>query len=820
MGAIDTLTRNLRHAARGLRKAPGFTMAAVSTLALGIGANTAIFSVVKAVMFTPLPYDRPEQLAMIWNASRPGDVTSLSLQEVVSYRDDATTFSTVGGYIESNANLTGTDDPERVRSAVVTGELFATLGVTPLLGRSLSPSDSAPGAPEVVVLGHNLWQRRFGGRPDIVGQTIIVNGRRREVVGVMPPAFQLPLDYLAARPTELWTAETIDPARLGAWGDRSHVAVGRLRPSTPAALATSEMKVIGERWIQAGFVRDHGDGTLFRSAIPLQDLLTRGVRQALLVLFGAVGLVLLIACANVVNLLLARADARRREIAVRGALGADRVTIVGQLLTEGVVLATLSGAVGLALARGALQVLQALRPAGLPRATDASLDTTTLLFTAGLALITGCCFGVLPALQLSRQSYSSALNDGTRGASPGRVRLGARRGLVILQLAFSVVLVIGAGLLLRSLIELQRVDLGFNPDRVLTAQLQLPAGDYPGAAEVVDFYRNLTERLAQLPGVTAAGAIRILPLSRAIGDWSITIEGRPTAPNENPNGDFQWATPGYLDAMGLTMKRGRWLTTADREDAPPVVVISETMAERYWPGQDAIGKRFQMGGTGTTRPPMTIVGIVKTLHHDAVVEEARAEMYLPHAQLSASVGSPARGMAIAIRTTQDPAALAPALRETIRAFDRNLPVSDIQTMDRITSTALAGPRFAAFLLGLFAVLALILAAVGTYATISLLVSQRSHEIGVRMALGAEPRAIVSTIFREGLTLAGGGIAIGIVGALLLSRLLETLLYGVTSLDPLTFSVVPAMLAMVALLASVMPARRAASLDPVSTLRQG
>ena len=817
---MDTLTRNVRHAARILRKSPGFTLAAVATLALGIGANTAIFSVVKAVIFTPLPYDRPDQLVMIWNAARPGDVTNLSLQEVVSYRDDSTTFSAVGGYIETNANLTGGDDPERVRAAVVTGELFSTLGVTPLLGRALSASDSAPGTPEVVALGNSLWQRRFGGTPNIVGQTIIVNGRRREVVGVMPPAFQLPMDYLADRPTELWIPEVIDRARLGAWGDRSHVGVGRLRSTSSAALATSEMKVIGERWIQAGFVRDHGDGGLFRAAIPVQDLLTRGVRQALLVLLGAVGIVLLIACANVVNLLLAKADVRRREVAVRGALGAGRLAIVGQLFTEGVVLATLSGVVGLVLARGAMQVLHALRPAGLPRVTDASLDTTTLLFTAGLALITGGLFGALPALQLSRQSFVSVLNDGARGAAPGRVRLGVRRGLVVLQLAFSVVLVIGAGLLLRSLIELQRIDLGFNPERVLTAQIQLPASDYPDAAQVVEFYRRLTDRLADLPGVTAAGAVRILPLSRAIGDWSITIEGRPAAPNENPNGDFQWATPGYLDTMGLTMKRGRWLTNDDREDAPPVVVISETMAARYWPGQDALGKRFQMGGTGTTRPPMTIVGIVGTLHHDAVVEEARAEMYLPHAQLASSVGNPARGMAIAIRATQDPTALASALRETVRALDRNLPVSDVQTMERITATALAGPRFAAFLLGIFALLALTLAAVGTYATISLLVSERSYEIGIRMALGAEPRTIVSAVFREGLGLAGAGIALGIVGALLLSRLLETLLYGVTSLDPLTFAVVPAMLTAVALLASVMPARRAASLDPVTTLRQG
>jgi predicted permease len=819
MRAFDRLHQNVRYAVRVLLKSPGFTLAAVATLALGIGANTAIFSVVKAVMFTPLPYGQPEELVMVWNATSPGDVTHLSLQEVVSYRNDISSFVSVGGYIESNANITGGADPERLRSAVVTGELFATLNVPALLGRVLTPQDSAPGVADVVVIGYGLWQRRFAGATNVIGQSLLVNGRPREIVGVMPQAFRLPLDYLNERPTELWTAESVDPARLGAWGDRSHVGVGRLRRDATPASATSELKVVAERWIRAGFLRDTGDGRLFRLALPLQQFLTRGVGHALTVLLGAVGLVLLIACANLMNLLLARADRRRREIAVRGALGAGRGNVIGQLLTESVILALLGGGAGVGLARAAIEVVHAFRPAGVPRIDEAAVDATALLFSAVLATVTGVLFGVAPAMTLARQSIVSVLNQASRASTHGHGRLAVRRALVIAQLAFSVALVIAAGLLIRTLVVLQRIDLGFDTSRVLTAQIQLPTSAYPDAT-VVDFYRNLTERLEQLPGVDAAGAIRILPLSRSIGDWSITVEGRPTAPNENPNGDFQWVTPGYLKAMRLTLLRGRWLTAADREDAPPVVVINDTMAAAYWPGQDALGKRFQMGGTGTTQPAMTIVGIVATLRHDAVVETPRKEMYLPHAQLPSSVGSTARGMALAIRTAADPTAMIEPLRETVRAMDQSLPLSDVRPMEEIAAAALAGPRFAAFVLGLFALLALTIAAIGTYATISLLVSERSHELGIRLALGAERRTIVQSVLREAVVVAGGGILIGLAVAAAASRVLEALLYGVPPLDPITFGAVPAILALVALAAAIAPARRAASLDPATTLRQG
>ena len=820
MATLETLVRNVQHASRLLWQAPGFTLAAVATLALGIGANTAIFSLIKTVMLEPLPYSDPDRLVMVWNATAQGERTWLSIREIINYRDDGQSFAQLATYTETNANLTGGQEPERVRAAAVSANLFDTLGVSALLGRGFISGDDAPGADPTVVLGHGLWHRRFGGAPDIVGRTIQVNGRARTVVGVMPPSVRLPLDYRADRSSELWFPVVIDRANPGQWGDRSYFGVGRLAPGVQPATASSELKVISDRWIRAGFVKDNGDGAFARSAIPMQDFIVGDVRRPLLILLGAVGVVLLVACANVVNLLLARADARRREVAVRSALGARRSDLVGQFLTESVVLFALGGMAGLGLAVAALRVLATLRPAGLPRVEQAALDPTALVFTAGLSIATGILFGLVPALQLSRQGVSAVLNESGRGGAPGKVRLVVRRGLVVTQLAFSVVLVIGAGLLLRSLIELNRIDLGFDPNGVLTAQLQLPPSDYPDGSRVVDFYRQLTERLEAVPGVTAAGGVRVLPLARTIGDWSITIEGRPLAgPNENPNGDYQAVTPGYFDVMRTRLIRGRLLTPADRENAPLVVVINDTMAARYWPGQDAIGKRFQMGGIGTVLPPMTVVGIIQTSRHNAVVEEPRAEMYLAHAQLPQTVGGPGRSLAIVIRTGASPLSVAGSLREAVRSMDPNLPLAEIQTMEQITATALAAPRFAAWLLGLFAILALTLAAIGTYATISLLVTERAHEIGIRIALGAERRTILGWILGEGLALAGAGIAVGVAGALALSRVLETLLYGVGTLDPVTFLLVPLLLGTVAVVASWNPAQRAASVDPVAALRQ-
>ena len=495
----------------------------------------------------------------------------------------------------------------------------------------------------------------------------------------------------------------------------------------------------------------------------------------------------------------------------------------------------------LAVAWAGLQIVMTLRPANLPRLDEASLDSTVLLFTAVLSILTGILFGLLPALQLSRPDVTSVLKDGGRSGTAGRSRQLARRGLVVLQLASSVVLALAAGLLIRSLIELNRIDLGFNPANVLTAQLQVPATDYPQPADVVRFHREAIERIKQIPGVRAAGSVRVLPLARTIGDWSIKLEGRPYVPEENPNADFQAVTPGYFEAMGLKLVRGRFLTEADREDAMPAAVINETMASRYWPNEDAIGRQFMMGTDD--KPWLTVVGVAGTVRHNAIVEEPRAEMYVAHAQLPAHIRSAPRGMTLVVKadastfrqaqgrpeqrrgTTRSgqaagPLALAGQVRDAIHALDRNLPVSDIRTMEDVTAAALSQPRFITFLLALFAGAALTLAAIGIYGTISLLVAERTQEMGIRLALGADRPAILKLVLGQGLLLTVMGLAIGVAGAVMLTRTLSGLIYGVGRLDPLTFAAVPALLCVVALLACFLPARRAASVDPITTLRQG
>jgi putative ABC transport system permease protein len=825
---MDRLSRDLRHAASRLLRDRGFAAITIVTLALGIGANTAVFSLVKAALLSPLPYGDADRLTTIWGPDR-GESTHLSLREVDTYPRDTQSFVAIAGYQEFDASFTGGQEPELIRAASATPNLFEVTKSASMLGRVFSPSDTAGGTSDVMVIGHGLWQRRFGGAPDIVGRSVQVNGRARTVIGVMPASFGLPTDYSSLRPTEAWVPEVVNPANLGPWGSRSFTGLARLKDGVSPATASSELEVVAAQWIKAGYVRAAADGSLgglARRVIPAQEFITGQARGSLLILFGSVGFVLLIACANVANLQLARADVRRREVAVRAALGAGRGQIVSQLLTESVLLASAGAAAGLAVAWAGLQIVVTLRPANLPRLNETTLDGGVLFFTAILAVVTGVLFGLLPALQLSRPDVTAVLKDGGRSGTAGRSRQLARRGLVVLQLASSVVLALAAGLLIRSLIELNRIDLGFTPDNVLTAQLQVPSTDYPLPADVVRFHRQAVERVRQIPGVRAAGSVRVLPLARTIGDWSIKIEGRPYVPEENPNGDYQAVTPGYFDAMGLTLIRGRFLTDADREDSMPAAVINETMAARYWPNQDAIGRQFMMGTDD--KPWLTIVGIVGNVRHNAVVEEPRAEMYIAHSQLPGHIRSAPRGMTLVVKTDPStstgqgagPLALAGQVRDAIRSIDRNLPVSDIRTMDAVTAAALSQPRFVTFLLALFAATAMTLAAIGIYGTVSLLVAERTQEMGIRLALGANRPAILKLVLGQGMLLIGIGLSAGLAGAFALTRTLSGLVYGIGTLDPVTFVAVPVMLAAVALLACFVPARRAAAVDPITTLRQG
>jgi putative ABC transport system permease protein len=813
---MDRHLQDVRLACRRLAREWSFAVMGVLTLAVGIGANTAIFSLIKTVILSPLPYGEPESLVMLWKTNEPGEVTHLSVQEVASYRREASTLEGLAAYAETDANFTGGQVPEQVRVAIVTPNLFAVARVNAAIGRPLIETEGTAGASDVVMLGYGLWQRRFGGDPAVIGQSVQMNGRARVIVGVMPAEFRLPTDYRSLRPTEAWIPLVIDPANLGQWGSRSLFGVGRLRAGVDPDAATNEFAVISRRWVQAGFVADQGDGLLARSAVPVQPFVTGELRTPLFILLGAVAAVLLIACANLVNLLLAKADARSREAAVRTALGAGRAQLIRHSLTESGLVALLGGLSGLILARGSLQVLAALGPVNLPRLDQVTLDAGVLAFAVGLTTLSGTLVGLLPALQQSRSDLAARLNEGGRSGSAGIARHRLRGALVVVQVAGSVLLALSAGLLVRSLIELNRIDLGFDRRNVLTAELQLPPTDYPQPADVVRFYREVTNRLAAAPGVVAAGAVRILPLSRTIGDWSITIEGRPLTREENPNGDFQAVTPGYFTAMGLRLVEGRFLTSGDHESAPLVAVINETMAARYWPGETAIGKRFHMNTDD--RPWMTIVGIVRTVRHNAVIEPPRAEMYIPHAQLPIEVGSAPRAMTLAVKTSADPLAMVGVVRAAVADLDPNLPISGVRTLEGVTAAALAQPRFTTFLLGLFALLAIVLAAIGIYGTISLLVAERAQEIGIRMALGAERRTILGMVLGHGLALVAVGLALGLAGAMLFRNVLANVLYGVSTLDPLTFVLVPLALGCVALLACLNPARRAAATDPALTLR--
>lgn len=812
--------QNVRHAVRNLLRDRGFAAITVLTLALGIGANTAVFSLVKAALLSPLPYGDAGQLTVIWGPDR-GETTHLSLREVYTYPRETQSFVDIAGYQETDASFTGGQEPELIRAGSATPNLFDVTRTPAMLGRVFTPADTASGTSDVIVISHALWQRRFGSAADIVGRSVQVNGRTRTVIGVMPESFRLPIDYSSLRPTEAWVPEVVNPSNLGAWGNRSYMGLARLKDGVSAAAASSELPLVASNWVKAGFVRAQPDGSLgglARRVIPAREFITGEVRTSLLILFGSVAFVLLIACANVANLQLARADLRRREVAVRAALGAGQRQIVAQLLTESVLLSVAGATAGLAVAWAGLQVVLILRPANLPRLDETSLDGAVLLFTALLAIVTGVLFGLLPAMQLARPDVTSVLKDGGRTGTAGRSRQLARQGLVVLQLASSVVLALAAGLLIRSLIELNRIDLGFNPHHVLTAQLQVPATDYPRPADVVRFHRQAVEQVAQIPGVRAVGSVRVLPLARTIGDWSIRIEGRPFVPEENPNGDYQAVTPGYFEAMGLKLVRGRFINTGDREDTMPVAVINDTMAARYWPNEDAIGRQLMMGTDD--KPWLTIVGIVGTVRHNAVVEEPRSEMYIAHSQLPGHIGGAPRGMTLVVKTDSNPLALSGQVREAIRAIDRNLPVSGIQSMDAVTSTALAQPRFVTFLLALFAAIALTLASIGIYGTVSRLVAERRQEMGIRLALGANRPDILKLVLGQGMMLTAVGLVLGLSGAFVLTRTLSGLVYGVGTLDPLTFAAVPVLLSVVALLACFLPARRAASVDPIITLRQG
>ncbi|HEU4631291.1 MAG TPA: ABC transporter permease, partial [Gemmatimonadaceae bacterium] len=810
---MSELLQDLRYGWRGLLRSPGFTIVAVLTLALGIGATTAIFSVVDAVVLRPLPYPDAERITMVWmDNQRMGMHEDIhSWPNYAAYRDQNHTFTDIAAYVPAGFNLTGACDggacePERVVAAASTADLFAVLGVGPRLGRAFTAAEEEPGSDDVAVISHGLWTRLFAGDPGVIGRTIRLNGRERTVVGVMPPGFAFP-----SPETQLWVPLAMsaeDKAVRFAFG---LYAVGRRAPGVSLERARADMATIAQRLV-AEYPGMEGLGV---NLVPLPDqVVGKTLRTALWVMLGAVAAVLLIGCANIANLMLSRAAAREREVGVRLALGAGRGRLVRQLLTESVLLAAIGGVVGVALAWVGLRLIVGLAPADMPRMDGVRIDGFVLAVAALVVLATGLIFGLAPALQLSRPDLAAALREGGRGGTGQRGHR-MRRLLAGAQVALVVVLLTGAGLLMRSFVQLQQVQLGFRPDHLLTMQLALPAAKYQEPQQRLAFYQALLERLRTVPGVQGVGAITDIFLSNTPRSTVFTIEGRtPTPEEENIEIPLDAVTADYFRTMGIRLLEGRTFTAQDGPDAPPVVIVNENMARRFWPGESAIGKRFRYGtGDDNPAPWLTIVGVVADMRRTGYDKPVRYETFLPIGQYT-----PGR-LTFVVRTVGEPLALARAVRAEVRHVDPDQPVYQLESMDQRLSAMVAQRRFSMALLGMFAGLALVLGLVGVYGVTSYLVAQRTREVGLRLALGAEPRSVVRMVIRQGMTTAAAGIGVGLVGALLATRLMAGLLYGVRPGDAATLAAVTALLAAATFVANYLPARRASRVDPLVALRE-
>jgi putative ABC transport system permease protein len=818
---VTSLGQDLRYAWRGLRQRPAFTAAAVLTLALGIGANTAIFGVANGVLLRPLPYDRPERLAMIWGHRTQEPLADLSVSEYWDVSERARSFAKIGAYVDGTATLTGAGVPERLRAGYMTAGLPGVLGVAPAMGRGFSAQEGRPGGAPVVLLSDALWRRRFGADPSIVGRVLTLDDAPTTVVGVRPPEFQLPSHYSGAA-MELWSPLQLDPA-----ADRTSrgwhflEGVGRLRDGVTVSAASAEASAL-MRGMLAQYPTEYTpefDG----SATSVEQEVVGDVRPAILVLLGAVVLLLLIACANVAGLLLARAEARQREIALRTALGAGRTRLVRQLLTESLLLAVAGGTLGVLLATWGVRGLVLAAPASIPRLGEIGIDARVLLFTIALTLLTGLLFGLAPAFHTARADLSHALTEGGRSGTAGGRRQLVRRLLVGGQVAIALVLVTGAGLLVQSFLRLRQVDPGFRPDGLLTARVELSSVRYASAGGRRDFYRELLDRLARLPGVKTAAAARALPMTGKleIGDWSFVLEGRaasPPLPTDWHPADWQVVSPGYFGTLGIPVLRGRDFTEADRVGTPGAVVVNRTLARQVWPGEDPVGRRVLLGGGGVDSVWRTVVGIVGDVHHRGLSEAARPEMFLPYAQFPAGTGTPPASMYVALRTSGNPEALAAALRATVDGLDPDTPVAETQTMEAALGAWGAQRRLIMLLVSGFALVALTLGAVGIYGVMAHLVSQREREIGIRIALGAMPGQILRLVVSQSAWVVGGGILVGSLAALTATHLLVGLLFQVRPTDPLTFAGTALVLVAVAAGATVVPALRALRTDPAHALR--
>ena len=823
---MSTLSRDLHYAIRALLANPGFTAVAVLSLAIGIGANTAIFSVANALLLRPLPYKNADRQVILWNTSPGLGITEdwFSTAQYFDIRNGQKSFEDVAIAIGANANLTGDGDPERVGTIRVSSNLLPMLGARPLLGDLFGPDDDRPGKTGKALLGYGTWMRRYGGDRGVIGRSLTLNGQPHEVVGVLPASFSLPREVMPTLGV-VEDAEVVLPLPMAA--DAAEVrnredynVIATLKPGATVEQARAELDILTAR-----LRREHPDfyppngGLTFR-VLPLQEQTVGRARLALLVLVASVAFVLLIACANVANLLLSRALARQREVAVRAALGASRWRVVRQLLTESLVLAALGGLLGLVLSYVCLEGIRSLGEASVPRLNEIAIDRRVLVFTFAISALAGVIFGLAPAIRLSSLDLHANLKDASRGSAGASAVWGRgqnlRQLLVVTELALSVTLLIGAGLLIRSFTHLQNVSPGFNPSNVLTLELTMTGRKYNDADAILQAYKQLWERLAALPGVTAAGGVSALPLSQMMAWGPITVEGR-TAPEGEKfiNADIRIVGGEYFKAMDIPLMQGRLFSQElDTRTSPRAVIIDERMARQFWPGENPIGRRIRTGGFDVTpdTPWMTIVGVVNSVKQDALDAESRIAYYRFQGQ------TPSRAMNVVVRSATEPAGLTGAVTREIRALDPDLPIYKMRTMEERVEASLAERRFSMLLLTVFAVLALGLAAIGIYGVMSYLVSQGARELGIRLALGAAPRDLLLLVVRQGMSIAVIGMVLGLAGAFALTRFMRTLLYGVQASDPVTFAAIAATLTIVALVACFVPARRAARIDPIVSLR--
>ena len=818
------MIQEIRLALRSLLKTPGFTAVAIITVALAIGANTAVFSLVNALLIRPLPYKAPQDLVLIWEkfVNQGLDRIPVSAPEFQDYEKNLKSYERIAAFDYVDLNLTSGDMPERIQGAVVTPSLFPLLGIEPIAGRVFSESERGEGNDNVVVISARLWQRRFNSDPAMIGKQLSLNGRSLTVVGIMPATFEFPLPLFNvqggtfAQRVDIWKPIAFTKNELEQRGSRSYGIIARLKRGVSSAQAQAEITALHANWIR-DFPENYDVATGFGGSIyPLHEQVVGGMRTALAILLGAVALVLLIACANLTTMLLARAGAREREFAIRVALGASRWQLLRQMLTESVLLAVLGGFAGTFLAIWGVEFLQAFGSKTVPRIGEANLDITVLLVTLGVSILTGILFGLAPALTSGKPELTEALKEGGRGSTSGVRRNRIRHLLVIGEVALALVLLVSAGLLIKSFVRLQNVNPGFNPQGIVTMELSLPVAKYARGKPVIDFYAEVLRRVKTLPGVQQAALTSILPLSGTNSDSSFHIEGRNEKQSGiHPDEEIRSVTSDYFRVLETPLVKGRFFTEADTTDAPGVLIINQAMAKKYWPGEDAVGKRINFDDSDPAKIKwITVAGVVADIHHSGLDVEAKPEYYIPHPQLSY------RGMILAVRSSLDPSALLRSIRNEVRALDPEIPLANVRTLEEVTADSIAPRRLSVLLIGVFAGVALVLAAVGIYGVMSFLVVQRTHEIGVRMALGAQRADVLRLVIGRAAKLVLIGTGAGLLLGIFSSRALRAMLYNVGAFDLATFIGVTLALCTVSLLASYIPALRATRADPMIALGHG